>query len=219
MNKDQVLKALKELREKASKRNFIQSVDLIIKLKFFDIKKDSVDQFILLPHGRGKKINICAFVDKELVSDAKKIFDFVIPKEEFHIWKEAKKVKKLAKDYDLFAAQANIMGEIASVFGKVLGPRNKMPSPKANAIIAPKQQDLKPVYDRLQKTVRIFTKNEPSVKCVVGTENMKDEELSENIINVYNSLVHSLPSEEGNLDKVLLKFTMSNPIIVGEKNA
>ncbi|MEK6820707.1 MAG: hypothetical protein AABX71_03275, partial [Nanoarchaeota archaeon] len=64
MNKENILKAIEELR-KGKKRKFEQTADLIINLKNFDIKKDSVNLFLDLPY-KIKDAKICAFFDKKI---------------------------------------------------------------------------------------------------------------------------------------------------------
>ena len=60
MNKDQIKKALTELRANPKKRNFDQSIDFIANLKDINIKKteENVDVFVTLPHSPNKKIKI-----------------------------------------------------------------------------------------------------------------------------------------------------------------
>ena len=61
--KEQLKKTLAELR-KNKERKFDQTVDLIINLQKFNIKKDSVNLFINLPHKvKEKKIEISSSLD------------------------------------------------------------------------------------------------------------------------------------------------------------
>ena len=206
MEKNLILETIKKVKE-SSKKNFTQKIDLIINLKQINIKKpeENFDLFVALPHEPGKKIKICALVGKELTEEAS-IFDKVIKKEEFEDYKDKKVLKNLAKEYDLFIAQGNLMTEVAKVFGKTLGPRNKMPNPKYNGVVTP-GINLKDLKEKLEKTVRIKTKNEPIIKTYVGNEKMKDEEILDNILAIYNSLTRLLPQEEKNCKiKCLLKL-------------
>ena len=218
MNKEEILKAIKKARESSKKRKFDQTFDLIINLKGLNLKKpeENLNNFAILPQGRGKKSKICALVDKELATNAKENCDKTILKSEFPKYTDKKVLRKLAKEHDYFIAQANIMVDIAKFFGKVLGPKGKMPNPKAGCIIPPKA-DLKMIYQKLQKTVKLQTKNEQTVKCPVGTEDMQDEQIQENILTVYNSVFSSLPKEIQNIKNVVLKLTMGSPVIIGEK--
>lgn len=40
---------------------------------------------------------------------------------------------------------------------------------------------------------------------------MKDEEITENILAVYNSVIKNLPKEKENIRNIELKFTMTKP--------
>ncbi len=213
MEKAQVLKALEELK-KEKKRNFVQSYDLIINLKELDIKTNPVDAFFILPHSRGKKVKICGLIGSELGDKAEKAFNFSIKEKDFALYKEdKKKTKKLAREYDFFVAQANLMAQIASVFGRALGPKGRMPNPKAGCIVPP-NADLNLVAEKLQKTVQVKAKNAPVVQCIIGSEEMQDEQVVENVLAVYNQLVKLLPAEGNNVANVCLKKTMSKVIKV-----
>ena len=146
--------------------------------------------------------------------EATKICDKVILQQEFAGYAaDKKKTKKLAQEYDFFIAQANIMGQIAGTFGKIFGPRGKMPNPKAGCVVPPKAT-LKPLYDKLQKTVKVSAKTQPQVQCRIGNEEEPEQQLAENIEAVYNQLVQHLPGHETNVKTTYLKLTMSKPMKV-----
>lgn len=215
MDKKEILNALKLVREFSKKRNFYQNIDLIINLNI-NYKTNPVELYTQLPIKRNKKIKICALIDKDLSSQAKGIFDTILLKEEFEKYKNNKNLlKKLAEDHTFFVAQADIMPQIATTFGKVLGPRGKMPNPKAGCVIPSKIANLKPIYDKLQNTIKLSAKVEPIVKCPIGQEDMKDEDLAENALVVYNFLIHNLPKELESLRSVYLKLTMGPSVKVG----
>jgi len=217
MEKKDIVQAIQHLREFSKKRNFSQTVDLIINLKGVDIKKqgNSIDLFATLPHARKKKLKICALVGYEL-SQSAKIFDKVVIQDEFPKYQaNPKLVTELTRDYDLFVAQANLMGPIATTFGRTLGPKGLMPNPRSGAV-APPEANLELLSVKLQRTVRLQTKKEAIVKAPVGSEEMKDEEIADNVLSAYNTLIHSLPQEEHNIKSVVLKSTMGPAIRVGE---
>ena len=217
MEKKQILETLGNLRSISKKRKFKQSIDAVINLKELDIKKNNVDFFVSLPHSRGKEAKICAIVDSELETQAKQACDFVILKKELDKYKgDLKLVKKISKQYDVFIAQASLMGIIATIFGRVLGPLGKMPNPKVGGVLPPVGQ-VKPVVDKFRKLVRIATKKEPIIKISVGKEDMKDEDVAENVYTIYEQLIPQLPKGQANIKNVIIKFTMGNPLKVGEK--
>ncbi len=215
MNKQSIIKALQQAREKAKKRKFSQRVDLIITLKGLNLKRpdDQVEFFAQLPHGTGKKVSVCAFVGPDLVDEAKKVCDEVITPADFEKYKDKKLLKKLANKHDYFIAQGDLMAKVAATFGRALGPRGKMPNPKAGCVIPPKGA-IKPVYEKLQKTAKIVAKKQLAVQLPVGSEEMKDEEIAENILTIYDQLIHHLPQEKNNVKSVYVKLTMGEPVMI-----
>ena len=211
MNKNEALEVIKNLRKDHQKKNFVQMVDLIVNLQDLDFKKPEhqIDFYITLPHETGKKKRIAALVDVDLFDEAKNSCDTVIPLYQFEEFaKDKKKIKKLAKQNDFFIAQSTIMAKIAATFGRVLGPKNKMPNPKAGCVVLPKT-NLKPLYDKLQKTVRVLARNKPIVQVAIGREDMSDEQLADNLYMVYDQLIHHLPKEKNNVKNLYIKTTMS----------
>jgi large subunit ribosomal protein L1 len=210
MNKEEVQKALTELKE-SSKRNFTQSYDLIINLKNIVIKSNPVDFFVTLHHPKGRKIKVAAFVDQQLADEAEKTCDFTIRESEFSKYADKKELKKLANTYDYFIAQANIMPKVAAAFGKVLGVQGKMPNPKLGCVVPP-NANLGPLVEKLNKTVRMQAGKATNLQCLVGKEDQPDEEIIDNIITVYEATVKNLPNEIQNVKNVALKLTMGKPV-------
>ncbi len=215
MNKQSIEKALKTLRENSKERKFKQSFDLVVTLKDINLKNndEQVDFFATYSHSTGKDVKVAALVGPELADKAEGVFDFVIHQRDFDKYKDKKEIKKLATTYDFFIAQADIMPKVATTFGRALGPRGKMPNPKLGSIVPAKGQ-VEPLYAKLKRTVRVSAKKSPMAQVKVGNESMKDEELVDNILLVYNQLVHHLPKEAGNIKTVMLKLTMSKPVKV-----
>ncbi len=204
MDKKQIISAIQELR-KQKKRNFAQTVDLIINLKNINIKKEGVNTFVSLPN-KIKDKKVCAFLDKK-----SKVVDS-ITKDDFGKYKDdKKKLRKLAKNYDFFISLASLMPSVASTFGKFLGPVGKMPSPNLGILKDSEDETIKETLEKINKTVRVKTK-EPSLKISVGKQEMEYEKLAENIEEVYKAVIKELPRNKENIKKVLIKFTMSKPI-------
>jgi large subunit ribosomal protein L1 len=210
MDKKSVQKSLNELKENTSKRNFSQTFDLVINLKNFDPKSNSVNEFITMPFSKGKKPKVAALVGTELKDQAKLHCDLVIPESEFSNY-DQKQSKKLAQDYDYFIAQATLMPQIAKAFGKALGTRGKMPNPKIGCVVPP-NANLAPLIEKLNRVVQVATKKATNLQCAVGNESMPDEEIVENILAVYHGIVRALPNELQNVKKVQLKLTMGKPV-------
>jgi len=221
MDKKEVVIALKKAKEISQKRNFKQTVDLIINLKDLDLKKPDhqLNLFVLFHYGIGKKISVCGLVGPELLDQSKQVFENTILVDDFGEYaKDPKKAKKLASQFNYFVAQANIMPKVAAAFGRVLGTRGKMPNPKAGCVVPP-GANLKPLHEKLQKTAKVIAKTALMVQCSVGNEDSPDEEIIDNIMSIYSNVIHHLPNEENNIRSILLKLTMGPAVVIGKKSS
>ena len=217
MDKQLIANTLKTVKENSPKRNFKQSIDLIITLKDLDLKKTEhqINTFVTLQHDTGKKASVCALVGPELEKNAKEVCDQVILSDQFDKFKDKKEIKKLANIHEFFISQANIMPKVATVFGRYLGPKGKMPNPKIGGVLPP-NANIKQIYDKLSKTIILATKNEPTIKCIIGKEDSNEDQVIDNALTIYNNLLQKLPNEKQNVKKVMLKLTMGPVFVVGE---
>lgn len=204
---EKILQAIKKLREaEKDKKKFDQTIDLIINLKEFDVRRSAFNTFITLPY-KIKDKRILGFFEKK-----SKIVDTII-KEEFTGFKEKKDMKKLVKNYDFFIANAKLMPSVATTFGRVLGPTGKMPSPQLGILVTEDDKLIEDLIKKINSTVRIRVK-EPSVKVGIGKESLKDEEIGQNILVIYNKVIENLPRKKDNIRNVKIKLTMGKPVIV-----
>lgn len=197
--------ALKALKQ-GEKRKFDQSIDLIVTFKGVDPKRESIATIATLPHAFHEK-KVCGFLTKK---------NDLVPSillSDFALYKDAKKAKKLVKQYDFFIAHAKLMPSVATTFGKVLGPTGKMPSPQLGVLMNEDDAALKQLLGKINNAVKIRVK-EPCVKVAIGKESMSDEQLSANIQAVFQALVGVLPVKRDNVKKILLKTTMGAPVQV-----
>ncbi|MEM3405668.1 MAG: hypothetical protein QW117_01705 [Candidatus Pacearchaeota archaeon] len=204
MNKDRILEIIKTLKKEAKERKFDESVDLIINLKNFDVKKDSINIIINFPYAI-KKPKVFAILNKKT-----SIIDS-ITKEDLNKYNDKKIIKKLVKSYDFFIVSNNLMPLVATKLGKFLGQAGKMPSPQLGITTNETEEEIKKILSLMERSVRIKSK-EPSLKFVVGKRSMKDEEIAENIIKAINVIKEILPKKEQNIKNILIKLTMSKPI-------
>ncbi|MBT7102197.1 hypothetical protein HN935_01670 [archaeon] len=202
----EVKKALAELRE-GKKRKFDQTVDLIINLKNFDVRKEALNTFVGVPNGREKKL--AAFFTKR--SDLIE----TITEADFVKYKDMNSMKKLAKQYDGFIANAAMMGKIATKFGRVFGPIGKMPSPQAGIIPKEDEAMVKMMIEKMKKSIRVKNK-EMSIKLAIGKESMSDDALAENVAAVIKGVEKALPRGRDNVKDVMVKFTMTKAITIVE---
>jgi len=199
---EQLKNALVELR-KDKERKFEQSVDLIINLQKFDVKREQVNLFVSVPH-KAKDKKVCGFLEiKNNNVDT-------ITKSEFKNYSDKKELKKLIAKYDFFIAQASLMPIVATTFGRVLGPAGKMPSPQLGILMNVDDKAIAELKNRINNSVKIKTK-EASIKVAIGKQSMKDEDIIENVLTVYNAVLKVLPKGKDNLKNLEIKFTMTKP--------
>ncbi|MBQ2962789.1 50S ribosomal protein L1 [Methanobrevibacter sp.] len=208
----EIIDAVKEAKEQAKPRNFTQSIDVIINLKDLDVRKpeNRFSEEVALPNGRGKEIKIGVIADGELALAAKNAgVDVVISKEDLQEFgKDIKAAKKVVNSVDSFIAQADMMPLVGRFLGRILGPRNKMPKP------VPASARIEPLLERAQATIKVGVKQQPSIQILVGTQDMDDEKLAENIEAVLAVLDRNLEKGRNQIKSMYIKATMGSVVRV-----
>ena len=206
----EIIDAVKEAKEQAKPRNFTQSIDVIINLKDIDVRRpeNRFNEELALPNGRGKPIKIGVIADGELAVSAKNAgIDLVISKDDLQEFgKDRKAAKKVANSVDSFIAQADMMPLVGRFLGPVLGPRNKMPKP------VPASAKIEPLLERVGSTIKVGIKNQPSIQILVGTQDMSDEDLAENIEAVLAILDRHLEKGRNQIKSMYIKTTSEGDI-------
>ncbi|MHA1632009.1 MAG: 50S ribosomal protein L1, partial [Candidatus Freyarchaeota archaeon] len=204
--------ALKELREKTPKRNFNQSIELIINLRDIDVSKpeNRIRELIELPHPIGKKVKVCVFASGDAALRARRAgADMVLEREEIEsLMNDKKRQRQIAKQIDSFIAIAPLMPLVGRVFGAILGPRGKMPTP------IPPTADMEREIERHRRLVMVRTRGQPVLSCRVGTEDMSDEDIIDNIEAVIGRIEGRLSRGIKNIDSIYIKASMGPPIKV-----
>lgn len=208
--KQEILEAVKKAKEQTKPRNFTQSVDVIITIKDLDVKKpeNRFDEEVVLPNGRGKEVKIAFIADGDLAVQAKDAgANLVIKKPELEeLGKNRKDAKKLANKHDFFVAQADMMPMVGRFLGPVLGPRKKMPKP------VPASAKAEPILERLRDTIKVRIKDQPVVQAIVGTQDMDDELIADNVEAVLAVLDRNLEKGRSQIKSMYVKTTMG-PVV------
>jgi len=201
--KEDLQKALTELR-KGKERKFDQTVDLIINLQKFDVKKTPVNLFVSVPH-KIKDKKIAGFLE------TKNSNVDTITGADFKKYSNKAALRKLVKKYDFFIAEAKLMPKVATAFGRALGPAGKMPSPQMGIIMGNvNDKAINDLKTKINNSVKLKVK-EPSIKLAIGKQSMKDSDLIENASTIYKATVKALPRDKENIKNIELKFTMTKP--------
>ena len=111
-----------------------------------------------------------------------------------------------ANSVDFLVAQADMMPLVGRFLGPVLGPRGKMPKP------VPASIKLDPLLDRLQSTVKVGVKQQASIQVVVGSQDMSDEDIAENVETVLTVLDRNLEKGRSQIKSMFIKTTMG-PVV------
>ncbi|AXV37979.1 MAG: 50S ribosomal protein L1 [Methanobacteriaceae archaeon] len=208
--KQEIMEAVKKAKEQAKPRNFTQSVDVVINIKDLDVKKpeNRIDEEVSLPNGRGKDVKIAFIADGDLAVQAESAgADLIISKAELEdLGKNRKEAKKMANSYNFFVAQADMMPLVGRFLGPVLGPRKKMPKP-VPATIKPD-----PIIGRLKNTIKVRIKDQPLIQAIVGTQDMDDEMIAENVEAVLGILDQKLEKGRNQIKSMYVKTTMG-PVV------
>lgn len=197
--------AVQKALESAKKRNFTETVELAINLKDVDlsIPKNRIQEDIILPAGRGKKVSVCVIGGGELALKAKNVADRVISPEELGtIADDKKQAKKIANATDYFIAEAPLMAVVGKRLGIVLGPRGKMPKP------IPPGVDPSGMIDSLRKSVTVRTKDRKTFHVPVGTVEMDAELIADNIEMVIKRVALHLEKGKMNIQSAYVKTSM-----------
>lgn len=195
-------------------RNFTESVDLAVNLRDLDLSQpdNRVDEDMVLPAGTGKDIRIAVIADGEVAVRAEDEADRVIrPDELAELGEDQDAAKDAAEEYDFFIGQEELMPQVASNLGQVLGPRGKMPSERD--VITP-DDDVVEEVRRLKGSVTVRSGDRRTFHTTVGTEEMPPEDIASNIDAILRRLNAILDKGELNIDSVYVKTTMGPAVEV-----
>jgi len=212
LNMKSILDAVKEAKDKSKKRNFAQSVELVINLRDVDPKKpeNKIQELIELPYPAGKESKICVIASGEMALKAKRAgANLVIERGNLEaLMGDKKKQKELAKTYDFFIAEAPLMPLVGKSLGAILGPRGKMPTP------VPPTANIVDQIEKHRKMVLLRMRGQPVLQCRVGNENMVDKEIAENAQVVVGRIEGKLKRGIKNIRSIHLKTTMGPQVKV-----
>jgi len=204
--KDIISKAIIEVRTKTEKRKFNQSIELAVRLREIDFKKTEsrISENLELPTPTSKDVKVAVVAGGDLATRARAAgADLIIGKDDLDkMGREKKQARKVAQNYDFFVAEAPLMPQVGKALGQMLGPRGKMPTP------VPPTAPIDDVIKRQRRNARLKMKDQPVIQCKVGTEDMPDEALVQNIQTVISRLESKLERGSKNISSVSVKTTM-----------
>ena len=207
-----LLAAVNEVKTNSKERKFSQSIDLAINLQNIDMKKPEgrIQERIELPHSVGTELKVCVIATGEMALKAKNEgASFVLERAALEsLVTDKKKQKDIAKNYDVFIAEAPLMPLVGKSLGASLGPRGKMPTP-----VIP-NADIEEQIKKHQNIVFVRMRGQPVIQCRVGGESMTDEEIAENIQAIVRRIEGKLKRGIKNVKSVYLKTSMGSAVKV-----
>jgi large subunit ribosomal protein L1 len=170
--------------------------------------ESKIQEIIELPYAPEKANKVCVIGSGELAMKAKNAnADHVIERGELEsLAGKKQELRKVANNYDFFIAEAPLMPLVGRTLGSVLGPRGKMPVP------VPPSADIAGLIKKHRKTIIVRMRNQPILQNRVATENMKDEEITENVQTVLRVLEGKLKKGMKNIKVVYIKTAMGTPV-------
>ncbi len=210
LDKKTIVDALKQVKEKSGGKKFNQTVDLILNIQEIDMKapEGKIQEIVELPHATGKPNKICVIASGELAFKARKAnADNVVERADLeNLAGKKKDLRKFAEDYDVFISEAPLMALVGRTLGPVLGPRGKMPVP------VPPSADIEALLVKHRKTVIVRMRNQPTIQVSIGSENMSEDELFDNIQAVLRVLEGKLKRGLKNIKVAFIKTSMGEPV-------
>ncbi len=212
MVSENIVNSIEKAVQSAPKRNFIESVDLVVNLKNVDLSqpKNRINESVVLPNGRGKPTKIGVFARGDLAIKAKEAgADLLLSPEEIaKLSGDKKQIRTLTRDIDFFVAEAPLMPSIGKSFGPILGPKGKMPDP------IPSSADPAPLIGRLRRTVKIRSKDRPTFHALVGSVDQGSDVIAANVEAILNTVRSRLENGAQNIGSVYVKTTMGPAVRV-----
>lgn len=197
-----------DAKKNSKKRNFLQSVELIVNFKGLDVKapENRINETVPLPYPIGRDLKVCVIADGDLVTKAKQAgADLVLTKQDLDQYVGNKKaIKKLAESYDYFIARTDLMATVGKILGPVLGPRGKMPDP------VPPTANIEALLKKYRNSVRIRIRDQPVIRCRIASEDMDSKSIAENIMAVLSAIERRIKLDQF-MASIVVKTTMGRP--------
>lgn len=191
------------------KRNFLESIELQITLKNYDVKKDKrFSGAVRLPNLARRNMKLCvigtevhcqeareAGIDALGLEDLKK---YLVPDKKLKM----KMGKRLAQKYTGFLASASMVRQIPKYLGPSLQKAGKFPA------VIQKGDTIADKIAELKSTVRYQLKKRPLFNVVVGHVEMDQKAIEQNTRMAINYLVSLLKKHWQNIKVAYLKSSM-----------
>lgn len=205
--KEGISQALSE--QNNPKRNFKQSVELIVTFKEVDMKKGELKlrEIVALPKTPSKSKNVVVVPSFEQTESAKKAEpNVLLAKEDLQkLLGQKRAIKKLAINNDWFLIAQDSMALAGRILGPALGPRGKFPTP------LPTSSEITEYILRFKRSTLVKTKDQPQTQTFIGSEDQKPEDLAENASAVLSAIENKIKGPSV-IKAIYIKTDMGKPV-------
>ncbi len=209
---DEALEILKKIKYE----NFDSTVELDVNLGVDPRHQDQMIRgTITLPNGTGKEVKVLVLTTPDMEEAAKNAGADHVGLDEY-----LEKIGEGWTDVDVIIATQNVMPKVAK-YGRILGPKKLMPSPKSGTVVPPKAETLAQVVKEFKGgKVNFRVDKYGIVHLGVGKSSFPTEKLKENIQEVMNTLQAMKPdSVKGNyIGEIHVATTMSPGVKINKSS-
>jgi large subunit ribosomal protein L1 len=185
LTKEYTLRDAVELVKKNATAKFDESFDVAIRLGVDPRKADQlVRGTVSLPHGTGKSVRVLVMAKSPKDAEALAAGADYAGLEEY-----SEKIQAGWADIDVIIATPDVMGEVGKL-GRILGPRGLMPNPKSGTVTF---DVAKAVNEVKSGKIEFRVDKAGNVHASVGKCSFAPDQLAENILALYNSILRSKP--------------------------
>lgn len=139
---------------------------------------------LVLPNGTGKSLRIAVFTEADFVNEALKLGASVAGSDDL-----LEEITAGNLNFDLLITTPQLMPKLAKL-GRVLGPKGLMPSPKSGTVT----QNIKEAINEFKKGKLEYRADKTGiVHLSFGKVDFSAEQLTENLLTVYNSIEKNKP--------------------------
>lgn len=202
-NKRYTVEEAFEVLAKFPKTKFDEAVNVAVKLNVDPKKADqNLRGAISFPHGIGKAARVIAFVEGDLAEKAKAAGAIAVGGADL-----AKKIEEGWLDFDKAVAHPSQMRHVGKL-GKVLGPKNLMPTPKAGTVT---EDIVTAVKEFAGGRLEYRTDAGGNIHIIIGKRSFSKEKLGDNLKHLLAHINNLRPqSVKGNfVERVSVAGTMT----------
>ena len=140
---------------------------------------------LMLPHGTGREMRVAVFAEGEKAKEAEEAGADVVGSADL-----AAQIEGGFDDFDIAIATPDMMGVVGRL-GRILGPRGKMPNPKAGTVTF---EVGKAVRDAKAGKLEYRTDRGANVHVPIGKKSFPERALLENYAAVVEEIVRAKPA-------------------------